>query len=185
MSIVAQRIFLQRMEMNRDYQEYLKCLGFEEGLLVVPSQKIVSHSFSKANLLESKTKVLFVGEDLFENEARQLLDKMISAMKLAPDAVLLVDPKSGDFEKKMADENPLVVVSLGDVALKTALNIDANISSLRGQIQVSENLKRRDASCVKLMPTYHPSYLLMNPEAKREAWADLQTVMRIIEESKS
>lgn len=185
MSIVAQRIFLQRMEMNRDYQEYLKCLGFEESCLVFPSQKIVSHSFSKANLLESKTKVIFLGEDLFENEARQLLDKMISAMKLAPDAVLLVDPKSGDFEKKLADENPLVVVSLGDVALKTALNIDANISSLRGQIQVSENLKRRDASCVKLMPTYHPSYLLMNPEAKREAWADLQTVMRIIEESKS
>ncbi|MBP7843979.1 MAG: DNA polymerase III subunit psi [Proteobacteria bacterium] len=173
------------METNRDYQEYLKCLGFEESLLVVPTQKLSSPQISKANPIESKTKLIFLGEDLFENEARQLLDKMISAMKLSTDAVLLVDPKSGDFEKKLADENPLVVVSLGDLALKTALKNDANISSLRGQIQVSENLKRRDASCVKLMPTYHPSYLLMNPEAKREAWADLQTVMKIIEESKS
>jgi DNA polymerase len=49
------------------------------------------------------------------------------------------------------------------------LRSDAPISRLRGRFQTYEG--------IPLMPTFHPAFLLRNPSAKREVWADLQLVM--------
>ncbi|HXR32837.1 MAG TPA: uracil-DNA glycosylase [Verrucomicrobiae bacterium] len=64
---------------------------------------------------------------------------------------------------------PKVIVCLGAVAAKTLLATTRGISQFRG-----EWLEWRGR---KLMATYHPAYLLRNPNAKGEVWKDLQKVM--------
>jgi uracil-DNA glycosylase len=64
---------------------------------------------------------------------------------------------------------PKVIVCLGAVAAKTLLETTRGISQFRG-----EWLEWRGR---KLMATYHPAYLLRNPNAKGEVWKDLQKVM--------
>jgi len=64
---------------------------------------------------------------------------------------------------------PKVIVCLGAVAAKTLLETPRGISQFRGQW-----LEWRGH---KLMTTYHPAYLLRNPNAKGEVWKDLQKVM--------
>ena len=65
--------------------------------------------------------------------------------------------------------NPKVLVCLGAVAAKTLLETTRGISQFRG-----EWLEWRGR---KLMATYHPAYLLRNPNAKGDVWKDLQKVM--------
>jgi len=64
---------------------------------------------------------------------------------------------------------PKVIVCLGAVAAKTLLETTRGISQFRG-----EWLQWRGR---KLIATYHPAYLLRNPNAKGEVWKDLQKVM--------
>jgi DNA polymerase len=64
---------------------------------------------------------------------------------------------------------PKVIVCLGAVAAKTLLETTRGISQFRGQW-----LEWRGR---KLLATYHPAYLLRNPNAKGEVWKDLQKVM--------
>jgi len=65
---------------------------------------------------------------------------------------------------------PKAVVALGKFAAQTLLRDDTPISRLRG--------RWREHCGIKLMPTFHPAYLLRNPAEKRNAWADLQQVMK-------
>jgi DNA polymerase len=64
---------------------------------------------------------------------------------------------------------PRVIVCLGRVAVQRLLETTAPISRLRGQWQLYHD--------IRVMPTYHPAYLLRSPEAKKPAWQDLQLVM--------
>jgi uracil-DNA glycosylase len=64
---------------------------------------------------------------------------------------------------------PKVIVCLGGVAAQTLLNTNRGISHFRG-----EWLEFRGA---RLLATYHPAYLLRNPNAKGDVWKDLQKVM--------
>jgi len=67
---------------------------------------------------------------------------------------------------------PKVIVCLGAVALKALLGAERGITHLRGQW-----LEYRGT---RLMPTYHPAYLLRNPSAKGDVWKDLQKVMNVL-----
>ena len=62
-----------------------------------------------------------------------------------------------------------MIVCLGNVASQALLGTTKSLSSYRGQW-----LEFRGA---RLMATYHPAYLLRNPNAKGEVWKDLQKVM--------
>jgi DNA polymerase len=64
---------------------------------------------------------------------------------------------------------PRVIVALGKFAVQTLLRTKAPISRLRGQWH--------DYHGVKLMPTFHPAYLLRNPAEKRVVWEDIKQVM--------
>jgi uracil-DNA glycosylase len=64
---------------------------------------------------------------------------------------------------------PKVVVCLGSVAAQTLLETNRGVSHFRGQWL--------DFRGRKLLATYHPAYLLRNPNAKSEVWKDLQKVM--------
>jgi uracil-DNA glycosylase family 4 len=65
---------------------------------------------------------------------------------------------------------PRVIVALGKFAAQTLLRDGSPISRLRG--------RRYQYGGVKLMPTFHPAYLLRSPDEKKKAWEDLQLVMK-------
>ena len=64
---------------------------------------------------------------------------------------------------------PKVIVTLGSCAMQTLLGTTQGITKIHG-----EWFEWRGT---KLMPIYHPAYLLRNPPAKPDAWKDLQKVM--------
>ena len=66
--------------------------------------------------------------------------------------------------------NPKVIVLLGAVPLLYLFNLKG-IMRLRG--------RWLDYNGIPVMPTYHPAFLLRNPPAKKDAWADLQAVMAV------
>jgi uracil-DNA glycosylase family 4 len=74
------------------------------------------------------------------------------------------------LKKQLAALRPRVIVALGKFAAAWLVGKpDAAISSLRGRFHSYEG--------IKVMPTYHPAYLLRTPSAKRVVWEDLQLVM--------
>lgn len=145
----------------------------------------------------AKAELVFVGEgpgadeDMqglpFVGRAGKLLTQMIEAMGLQrkdvyicnvvkcrppenrapePDEVATCSPY---LMRQIDFIHPKVIVCLGAVAAKTLLQTTRGISQFRGQWMEWRGHK--------LMATYHPAYLLRNPAAKSEVWADLQKVM--------
>jgi DNA polymerase len=142
--------------------------------------------------------VVFVGEGPGEEEDRQgepfvgragqLLTKMIEAMGYARGDVYIANvvkcrppgnrnPEPDEIEAcepflraQLAAIRPRVIVALGKFAAQTLLRDSTPISRLRGRWAAYEG--------VRLMPTFHPAYLLRSPEEKKKAWEDLQLVMK-------
>ena len=73
------------------------------------------------------------------------------------------------LQAQIASIRPTVIVALGKFAAQTLLQTETPISRLRGQFHTLRG--------VAVMPTFHPSYLLRNPAAKREVWEDMKMVM--------
>jgi len=147
-----------------------------------------------------KAEVIFVGEGPgadedaqglpFVGRAGKLLTQMIEAMGLQRRDVYICNVvKCRPPENRLPEEDevktcspflfrqidviaPKVIVCLGAVAAKTLLQTNRGISQFRGQW-----LEYRGR---KLMATYHPAYLLRNPNAKGEVWKDLQKVMAVL-----
>jgi len=71
--------------------------------------------------------------------------------------------------RQLAAIRPKVIVALGKFAAQALCRSETPISRLRGQWQSYEG--------IPVMPTFHPAFLLRNPAAKREVWADIQEVM--------
>ena len=123
----------------------------------------------------------------FVGKAGQLLDKMILAMQFTREDVYIcniVKCRPPDNRVPMPEEaaaclpylirqielvSPKVIVLLGATAAHYLLDKKEGITRLRG--------RWLDYNSIPVMPTYHPAFLLRKPEAKREAWADLQQVM--------
>ncbi len=77
---------------------------------------------------------------------------------------------------------PKMIVALGAVAAKTLLGVNEPMARLRGQIYEFSTPRRPGAAPYdgKLVVTYHPAFLLRDPRQKKEAWKDLQIVMRYL-----
>ena len=69
---------------------------------------------------------------------------------------------------------PKVIVALGKFGAQTLLRTLDPISRLRGRV-----FEYRGA---RLIPTFHPAYLLRNPSSKREVWEDMKLVTRLLSE---
>ncbi|MGH9897765.1 MAG: uracil-DNA glycosylase, partial [Pyrinomonadaceae bacterium] len=67
---------------------------------------------------------------------------------------------------------PEVIVVLGNTAVRNLLNTTVGISKLRGNFL--------DYHGVKVMPTFHPAYLLRDPSKKREVWEDMKKVRDLL-----
>lgn len=153
-----------------------------------------------------KAKLVFIGEGpgadedaqglAFVGRAGKLLTDMITAMGLTRDEVFIGnivkcrppenrDPKPDEIQacspylkRQLELLAPQVIVALGAHAARTLLATDEPIGKLRGQFFEY----RFSPTCppAKLMPTYHPAYLLRSYtlENRRRVWDDMQKVMK-------
>ncbi len=145
----------------------------------------------------AKAKLMFIGEGPGEEEDRQglpfvgpagqLLTKIIEAMGLKRDDVYIANivkcrpPQNRNpfpneienctpFLKAQIDfVKPKLIVALGLTAAKFLTTKDTTMSNLRGKMQTLAW-----DSNIALLPTYHPSYLLRNPSAKKIVWEDMK-----------
>jgi uracil-DNA glycosylase, family 4 len=145
-----------------------------------------------------KAQLMFVGEAPGEDEdlqgvpfvgrAGQLLTKIIEAMGLARSDVYIANilkcrppnnrpPLPNEIEecedvlKKQIDIiKPKIICTLGKFASQTLLRTETPISALRGSF--------KEYNGIKLMPTFHPAYLLRNPVEKKSVWIDMQNIMK-------
>ena len=73
------------------------------------------------------------------------------------------------LKQQLATLQPRMIVALGKFAAQSLCRETTPITRLRGNLRSYEG--------IPVMPTYHPAYLLRTPEAKRQAWQDLQAVL--------
>ena len=143
-----------------------------------------------------KARLMFVGEapgadeDVqgkpFVGRAGQLLTKIIEAIGMKREEVLIGNVNRcrppGNRQptleeaaicrpflfREIAAVQPDVIVVLGNTALRNLLETREGISRVRGKFQ---NFRG-----IKVMPTFHPAYLLRDPSKKKETWEDLKKV---------
>lgn len=65
---------------------------------------------------------------------------------------------------------PQTICALGTFAAQTLLKTDQPISKLRGRFHTYQG--------IRLMPTYHPAFILRNPQYKRDVWEDVQKLVK-------
>jgi DNA polymerase len=76
------------------------------------------------------------------------------------------------LDRQLAAISPECICALGKFAAQTLLDTQAPISKLRGRFH--------EYNGIRVMPTYHPAYLLRNPEGKRDVWNDIQQIMAVL-----
>lgn len=168
----------------RDIGECTRC-----GLCEGRTQVVNTHGNHNARLM-------FVGEapgadedaqgKPFVGRAGQLLTKIIEAIGLKREEVLIGNVNRcrppGNRQptleeaaicrpflfREIAAVKPDVIVVMGNTALRNLLEVREGITRVRGKFQ--------DFRGIKVMPTFHPAYLLRDPSKKRETWEDLKKV---------
>jgi DNA polymerase len=148
----------------------------------------------------ARADLMFVGEapgrdeDIqgipFVGRAGQKLTQIIEAIGLKRDDVYIANvikcrppenrnPEPDEVEaceqflfRQIDVIKPKVIVALGTFAARSLLKTDAPISRLRGRVY--------DYRGARLVPTFHPAYLLRNPSCRREVWEDMKKVRSIL-----
>jgi uracil-DNA glycosylase family 4 len=131
----------------------------------------------------------------FVGRAGQLLTKIIEAIGLTRDDVYIANvikcrpPQNRNPEQDEVDTcepflfrqidtiKPKVIVALGTFAARALLRTLDPISRLRGRVY--------DYRGAKLIPTFHPAYLLRNPASKRDVWEDMKVARGLLQASDS
>jgi DNA polymerase len=152
-----------------------------------------------------KASLVFVGEgpgydeDVqgrpFVGKAGQLLTKIIQSIGLQREDVYIGNvikcrppqnrnPEPDEIEachpfvlRQIQAIRPKIICALGTFAAQTLLKTSAKITALRGNIF--------DLDGIKVIPTYHPAYLLRNPEKKRETWEDMKQILASLQEDRA
>ncbi len=143
-----------------------------------------------------KARLMFVGEAPgfdedqqglpFVGKAGQLLTKIIESIGLTREQVFIANtlkcrppgnrqPQPDEIQncwpflqKQIELIQPEIICALGNFAAQTLLKSTSTISKLRGRFH--------DYNGTKLMCTFHPAYLLRNPEEKRKVWEDMKMI---------
>jgi DNA polymerase len=129
----------------------------------------------------------------FVGKAGQLLTKILQAIEIEREEVYIANiikcrppqnrnPEPDEIEscypfllKQIQAIRPRIICALGTFSAQTLLKTDIKITALRGKIY--------DFSGIQLFPTYHPAYLLRNPEKKREVWEDMKQIAKTLASS--
>lgn len=143
-----------------------------------------------------KATLMFIGEgpgydeDVqgrpFVGKAGQLLTKIIQSINLSREEVYIANiikcrppqnrnPEPDEIQnchpflmEQINMIQPKIICALGTFSAHTLLKTDAKITALRGKFY--------DLEGIKVIPTYHPAFLLRNPEKKREVWEDMKKI---------
>jgi uracil-DNA glycosylase len=148
-----------------------------------------------------KAELMFIGEgpgydeDVqgrpFVGRAGQLLTKIIESINLPRQEVYITNivkcrppqnrnPEPDEIQscnpflmKQITVIQPKIICALGTFSAQTLLKTDTKITALRGKLF--------DLEGIKVIPTYHPAFLLRNPERKREVWEDMKKIAELIQ----
>ena len=152
-----------------------------------------------------KARLMFVGEAPgadedaqgrpFVGRAGQLLNKIIEAIGMKREDVFIGNvnrcrpannrtPTIAEAAtckpfllREIALLRPDVIVGMGNTAMKNLLDTKEGITKLRGNFM--------DYKGIKVMPTFHPAFLLRDPSKKRETWEDMKKVREYLNKTKS
>jgi len=147
-------------------------------------------------------KLMFIGEgpgydeDVqgrpFVGKAGQLLTKIIQSMHLQREEVYIANiikcrppqnrnPEPDEIKscspfvlKQISAIQPRVICALGTFSAQTLLKTTAKITALRGRVYPLDS--------TRVIPTYHPAFLLRNPEKKKDVWEDMKRVLECLRE---
>jgi len=147
-----------------------------------------------------KATLMFIGEgpgydeDVqgrpFVGKAGQLLTKIIQSINLSREEVYIANiikcrppqnrnPELDEIQschpflmKQISVIQPKIICALGTFSAQTLLKTDTKITALRGKLF--------DLEGIKVIPTYHPAFLLRNPERKREVWEDMKKIVELL-----
>lgn len=147
-----------------------------------------------------KATLMFIGEgpgydeDVqgrpFVGKAGQLLTKILQSINLPREEVYIANiikcrppqnrnPEPDEIQschpflmKQIGVIQPKIICALGTFSTQTLLKTDAKITALRGKLY--------DLEGIKVIPTYHPAFLLRNPERKREVWEDMKKIAELL-----
>jgi DNA polymerase len=145
---------------------------------------------------DENTKLVFVGEapgadedqqgKPFVGKAGQKLTQIINAINLSRDDVYITNvlkcrppnnrnPLPYEIEAcepyliaQLKFINPKIICALGTLAAQTLLRTEQPISRLRGRFHTYQG--------IRLMPTYHPAFLLRSPKFKKDVWEDVKKI---------
>jgi DNA polymerase len=126
----------------------------------------------------------------FVGKAGQLLTKIIQSINLPREEVYIANiikcrppqnrnPEPDEIQschpflmKQIDAIQPKIICALGTFSAQTLLKTDTKITALRGKVF--------DLEGIKVIPTYHPAFLLRNPDKKREVWEDMKKIAELI-----
>jgi DNA polymerase len=127
----------------------------------------------------------------FVGKAGQLLTKILQSINLLREEVYIANivkcrpPQNRNPEpdeirscnpflvKQITAIQPRIICALGSFSAQTLLKTDTKITALRGRFY--------DLEGIKVVPTYHPAFLLRNPERKREVWEDMKKIAELMQ----
>ena len=127
----------------------------------------------------------------FVGKAGQLLTKILQSINLPREEVYITNivkcrppqnrnPEPDEIQscnpflvKQITVVQPKIICALGAFSAQTLLQTDTKITALRGRLF--------DLGGIKVIPTYHPAFLLRNPERKREVWEDMKKIAELIQ----
>jgi DNA polymerase len=151
----------------------------------------------------SRAKLVLVGEgpgheedmqgEPFVGQAGQLLTRILRAIGLTREDVYICniikcrppgnrnpEPEEIDacipfLRRQLRAIRPHLICALGTFAAQTLLETKTPISRLRGRFYTYED--------IRLIPTYHPAFLLRNPSKKADVWEDMQKLQEAYEKA--
>ena len=150
---------------------------------------------------DKKAKLMIIGEgpgydeDVqgrpFVGKAGQLLTKILQSIRLNREEVYIANiikcrppqnrnPEPDEIRScypfllaQISAIQPKIICALGTFAAQTLLKTERKITALRG--------KAYDQDGIQVIPTYHPAYLLRNPDKKRDVWEDMKRISELME----
>lgn len=126
----------------------------------------------------------------FVGRAGQLLTKIIQSIHLSREEVYIANiikcrppqnrnPEPDEIQscnpflmQQIHTIQPRIICALGTFSAQTLLCTETKISALRGNIFELDG--------IKVIPTYHPAFLLRNPERKRDVWGDMKKIAELL-----
>lgn len=196
-------LYAQYAKIVSSFRQYLEGEIGAKGCLSILEEKVKGCklcrlSKTRTNVVfgygDPMARVLIIGEapgheeDIkgkpFVGRAGELLERMLLAIRVHREETYITnilkcrppgnrDPSKDEIEGclpylllQISIISPSIILTLGNFASKAFLSKDLGIERLRGKVY--------EVNGMRFVPTFHPSYLLRNPEKKRLAWEDMK-----------